>query len=743
MTVKERNQLVREFNDAVINGWKTPPERFLDLLQALEKTDFKKSVNARFIMCSSLTCFIEYNEYVKKSTYYEAMLKTAAKLLALHARQVHQQLMLFDWFFSRNPIYEELFRTQKWALPLAPVDGYSNAINGAILMAFKLGYDDWLNNFVLTSYFANYVLALREALGDRDKEIRDRATNFCHSLQKKHKKLIFNLLARDVPDEEYSLDWLVTYKYYSKSYTYSKVIVSLLTGEYYAQVKNENQPVISALVKLVSGNKLTSRGLPDKAKDVLRHLKTAAGRDYFCLELTNLILHNGNYNELQAIALEAGYEPTDLTDKTLFFFLTRQFDKYDALDFDRRLMRNMHENADNNLRRQIGQIVRTSGRTDYLEILAKGQHQVSDKLAINEQKTTIQVLRSNGRWDAIWQKVFELPFWSSVRALGVLLKADWQPASDYERELLTTLTNLLRAGLPHNQPFNSVIPAGVLREKTKIGGRVNAIAFAPDSTRLAIATGNRKTFIWNMSRGVVEQTLTGFGAAVGQVCYMPDGTLICLERSSRANYEPGIWTWDEREKRRLGNAPCSVISVRPLNGSEILILSSSEIPQVWNLITRQIVPEQADSSASALPPQIVLGGNWRIDDFNGGIVTFRHTTKENLTGKLLIPGKELVTTETSPDGNFMVAITDENCLQIWDLRALELLELLDLPFGAADTRYMAAVLLMKDAPDIAQPVRNAFLYIETILRHRFRHAIEVDFAPPIQPADFDVELESD
>jgi hypothetical protein len=29
-----------------------------------------------------------------------------------------------------------------------------------------------------------------------------------------------------------------------------------------------------------------------------------------------------------------------------------------------------------------------------------------------------------------------------------------------------------------------------------------------------------------------------------------------------------------------------------------------------------------------------------------------------------------------------------------------------------------------------------------VLRHRFRHDIEVEFAPNVQPGDFDIELEN-
>jgi WD40 repeat protein len=741
MTVKERNQLVQSFIDAMADE-KTTSQQYLELLLLIEKVDFKTSVSRRTVFCRFLVDFIAH-----PYTDSDEIRELAAKVFVKHAKQEHSADMIYEWSFFRTPLFEDIFRNHK---PLFPnpkflateeyLEGhFPYEVTGAVLLAFKLNYTDWLKSFVADNNFSDFATLFAIAMTDGDSYIAQRAVEYCHTLTEANKHLLHNILARDFSDRDGAIDWLVHYKYYSKHYSYSKVVVSLLTGEFDA-VNKHKFSLVRHLVRIIQQNIYSERNLPEKAKEALLHLDMNAG-DSLCTQLVQLIANNGNYKELEAIAIQAGYEPIAPTDKALFFFLTGQFDKYDVLDFDRRLMRNIHETADNNLRRQIGQIVRSSGRTDYLEILNKGQQEVSNRLAYGEQKTTIQILRSNGRWDAIWQKIFELPFWGSVSALGVLQKADWQPDSNYERELFVTLSNLLRAGLPSNRPFNTLLRAGILRAQVKVAGRVNELAFAPDGRRLALATGNRKVIIWNLAQSAVEQTLSDFEASVGLVAYMPEGTLIWAERSNRADYAAGIWLWDGREKRRLGSVAGVATRLQPLNGGEFLVLNATGQPQVWSIVTGRAVSVAQNFVIPATPDKTVLGGKWLLSYSADRKITFRNAAKERLTGTLRLPGEKLTVLEVSADGDLLAAVTEPTGFQLWDLRPLELLELLDQPFGAADTRYMAAVRLLKDTPHITQPVRNALTYIETILRHRFRHAIEIEFAPHLQPGAADIELE--
>jgi hypothetical protein len=756
MTVKERNQLVNELEKAVSYHYPQPlDEKYcLQLLQALEKIDFKKSFVARIRMCWQLIYLLEHISF-EQTEIGKEILERATKLLTKHAQRENKEHLIAVWSMYRNPVFESILYEQKWIKPAETIGpqvfeaefsgnthySYIREDTGSLLLAFKFNDQEWLNKFFAHNNFEHLVLTVfRAATVERDEDIKTTALAFCHNLDESKKQLVHFQMERIIWMLE-ALEWLLTYKDYSPSVPRAKVTMALLTGKYSFRIRSETEAVVNALIEIVLYHVYPSRRLPEKAKQVLLHLKTPTGRNLLCLKVVELILSNGDYKELEAIAIQAGYEPIAPTDKALFFFLTGQFDKYDVLDFDRRLMRNIHETADNNLRRQIGQIVRSSGRTDYLEILNKGQQEVSNRLAYGEQKTTIQILRSNGRWDAIWQKIFELPFWGSVSALGVLQKADWQPDSNYERELFITLSNLLRAGLPSNRPFNILLPAGILRARVKVAGRVNGLVFAPDGRRLALATGNRKVIIWNLAQSAVEQTLSGFEASVGLVAYMPEGTLIWAERSNRADFAAGVWTWDGREKRRLGSVAGVATRLQPLNGGEFLVLNTTGQPQIWSIVTGRAVSVAQNFVIPATPDKTALDGNWRVSFAADRQLTFRSAAKERLTGTLKLPGEKLTVLEVSADGDLLAAVTEPTGFQLWDLRPLELLELLDQPFGAADTRYMAAVRLLKDTAHITQPVRNALTYIEAILRHRFRHAIEIEFAPHLQPGAADIELE--
>jgi hypothetical protein len=70
-------------------------------------------------------------------------------------------------------------------------------------------------------------------------------------------------------------------------------------------------------------------------------------------------------------------------------------------------------------------------------------------------------------------------------------------------------------------------------------------------------------------------------------------------------------------------------------------------------------------------------------------------------------------------------------------------ELVEQAFGTTKVEFMTLLKTAKEtASESPAPVQNMLKYIETVLHHRFQHDIEVEFAPEIQPGQFDVEIES-
>ncbi|MGW0818312.1 hypothetical protein ACWD00_34775 [Streptomyces viridiviolaceus] len=126
---------------------------------------------------------------------------------------------------------------------------------------------------------------------------------------------------------------------------------------------------------VVRGTRLPRADLADKYRRVLRALPPGVAQERLC-EIAAFRLNGAE--EAVAAALEAGYAPEEQGDRVVFFYLTEQWDRYDALDPDGELLYatylDVHESADlgaGSLTWSILETARRNGRPDpaarYLE----------------------------------------------------------------------------------------------------------------------------------------------------------------------------------------------------------------------------------------------------------------------------------------------------------------------------------------------------------------------------------------
>src|SRR5262249_58941965 len=107
------------------------------------------------------------------------------------------------------------------------------------------------------------------------------------------------------------------------------------------------------------------------------------------------------------IAKEANSLPRDESQRALFLFLTEQWDRYDTLDFDRRLLYAIHETATPPLRQRIAEKLRLAGRTDFLTILAGRDYRArAAAMSTGEVDFLVQMLARNREWERLWKLAF-------------------------------------------------------------------------------------------------------------------------------------------------------------------------------------------------------------------------------------------------------------------------------------------------------------------------------------------------
>jgi hypothetical protein len=455
MSEQQRLALLQEL-ETFRYSWEINTVRLTELLELCENAKFDSSggnnPTLRQRLSSCLIMLLGHSPSLAKAKYPVVVAKIERVFLRFATGEDIFSACR-SWMYSRSDLLEDFIERQNWLYP----DNWIKAGQMAtymstyfILFSFKKGRLKDVADMLADKDFSNYSSAVANGLYHHNAVIRHSALTFCRQLDEPARNAVTKTLLYYNYYLHYGevMDWLAEQKCYPASNNTVRVVVSLLNGVF-GEYVTEEEPIIRLLFEIVQTKRYNERRVAQKAKAAILELRTAEGRNRFCELVLRMLKEGKSHKELEALAVEMNYTPPVTLDKILFFFLTRQFDKYDKLDFDRSVMYTFYSTTENKgLRNHINATVRESGRLDYLDIVTPRAVGVTDKSRRerDQQKTAIKVLRANGQWAQLWQKVFEFNLLGSVSAIGVLRKIGWQPADDYERELFARLTDIVKSG---------------------------------------------------------------------------------------------------------------------------------------------------------------------------------------------------------------------------------------------------------------------------------------------------------
>ena len=120
--------------------------------------------------------------------------------------------------------------------------------------------------------------------------------------------------------------------------------------------------------------------------------------------------------------------------------------------------------------------------------------------------------------------------------------------------------------------------------------------------------------------------------------------------------------------------------------------------------------------------------------------------QNELAGKIHLPETQVTSLHVSGDGAFMALGDSQGGVSLWDLRVLDLPSLLDQPLASGLPDHLAGLqaLLEADAQSstpLPASVRRALLFIEHLLRQRFRFDVEIGEIQQIMTGEFDIDIE--
>jgi hypothetical protein len=305
------------------------------------------------------------------------------------------------------------------------------------------------------------------------------------------------------------------------------------------------------------------------AQQAVASLKKQAARQAICQAV---ILQNDP--QARRAADLGGYLPEELPQRAVYLFITEQWQAYQALDFDHRLLRMAYKASEAELRKRIMETMRAAGRSDLLAVITGGdQRNRPAVLAADEANFIVQMLAENREWAALWDKALELPLAASQRSLQILTQNGWRPPSSDESRLYEELVALAARPMQITaEAARRQLPPALPRARARAAStRINDLAFAPTQPVLALGTSGRKVALWNFQRGEREKLLDrAFAHAIGKVAFTRNGNLLFAERTNgRASCS--LYLLEEGRTQQIWKQWGSITALAPVGESRILL----------------------------------------------------------------------------------------------------------------------------------------------------------------------------
>ena len=282
--------------------------------------------------------------------------------------------------------------------------------------------------------------------------------------------------------------------------------------------------------------------LAERARRALGHLRQPEARDALC----RLAL-DSDQPLAREEALAAQYAPRDPNQRALFYFLTEQWEKYEALDFDQSMLSAAYELGDRKLRGRIAEKARRAGRSDWIGTIAGSrQDRRLNEMADEDWEATLAVLGESGRWPELWRLAQAAPVSWTVWMLERLKKAAWVPTHEDPAgfaRLCQLAENCLPSPPSHaaaRTVTSSEMGAKSIRPATTGLGRatccqarleghrdyVGCLAVSRDGRVLATGSNDHSVKLWALADGAELKTLAGHTDWVAAVAISPDGQFL-------------------------------------------------------------------------------------------------------------------------------------------------------------------------------------------------------------------------
>jgi hypothetical protein len=320
------------------------------------------------------------------------------------------------WFNHRSIVLENLILENDWT----PYQSRNNEVYMYVALKKNQGPFD--------GYYAHYhnltnFMLLEKACQDEDPQIAARAKEWLQSWV-------------DILEEywRHYRDNLDIVERYLKPLPTSIEIILTLQGPYWESLTAASAEDIPHIVR---ASDTDQEEMLANIRYVLENLEQEEAHQALCRMVTE-----GDWPIAEAVTVGNDYQPTGLPahQQSLYYFLTEQWERYEEVDFDGRLLAIAYQAANTELRYRLVEKIRRSGQTSYLNII-KDYH-ITANAAPVEIEILIEMLVENKQWEKLWHLALSFDLEGSVAAIQKLTQASWRSKQNATQVIFEQLRNL-------------------------------------------------------------------------------------------------------------------------------------------------------------------------------------------------------------------------------------------------------------------------------------------------------------
>jgi WD40 repeat protein len=294
--------------------------------------------------------------------------------------------------------------------------------------------------------------------------------------------------------------------------------------------------------------------------------------------LCRLVIHH-DHPLARELVSQARYLPHDESQRALYYFLTEQWDQYETLDFERRLLREAYDHGDRRLRNRIAARARRAGRVDWVEVVSSGkQGRRLAEMTDDEWHAALTLLEACERHADLWRLAQEAPpRWSGAMLRGLRL-AGWLPRNE-EQEGFRELIGLAKKWTVKKSSRPALYHRATLEGHSR---EVRCLAVGRSGTLLASGSSDRTVRLWQLPDGKALRTLTGHTNWIHALAVTPNGRLL-----ASASRDKTIYLWSLPDGAPLvqlkGHSQAVVtLTINP-DGDVLASGGADGVIQLWSL----------------------------------------------------------------------------------------------------------------------------------------------------------------